>query len=182
MVEPFYAHHGQRPAVQVAPAHALADLDKRLEGWERRIEVDVLVADRAAVAASADTAGIAIQDHWDPTWLSAWARAEGRDDVDVHARAVFPRIRHATAFAMSPDGAGVGLAVAGEGWAGIFSMATHPDSRGRGVGAQTLAALAAWSPAERLFLQVEPGNAAAQRLYERAGFTHSHAYHYRMGC
>jgi ribosomal protein S18 acetylase RimI-like enzyme len=45
-----------------------------------------------------------------------------------------------------------------------------------------LAALAGWAAkqgAERMYLQVEPDNAAAWRLYERAGFTELCRYHYR---
>ena len=76
----------------------------------------------------------------------------------------------------------VGRAVADTGWAGVFGMATLPAARGRGAGRQVLAALARWAAdqrAERMYLQVEPDNRAAWRLYERAGFTELCRYHYR---
>jgi ribosomal protein S18 acetylase RimI-like enzyme len=75
-----------------------------------------------------------------------------------------------------------GRAVAEAGWAGVFGMATLPAARGRGAARAVLAALAGWAAkqgAERMYLQVEPDNAAAWRLYERAGFTELCRYHYR---
>ncbi|WP_373315482.1 GNAT family N-acetyltransferase [Planosporangium mesophilum] len=76
----------------------------------------------------------------------------------------------------------VGRAVAETGWAGVFGMATLPDARGRGAARGVLAALARWAAengAGRMYLQVEDDNAAARRLYERAGFAELCRYHYR---
>ena len=182
VVEAFAERHGVRRVIQVAPGEAYAELDSELaaRGWERRIEVDVLAAAAAEVAASADGGGVEVRERPDAEWLAAWEAAEGRDDVAAHAEPVFPRLVDRSGYALAPGGAAVGLCVAGAGWGAIFSMATRPELRGRGLGAQVLAALAAWAPAERLFLQVDPGNAPAQRLYARAGFTRSHGFHFRL--
>lgn len=54
-----------------------------------------------------------------------------------------------------------------------------PDARGRGVGAALLAAAEAHARrvgAVRLVLQTAPGNAAAQRLYRRAGWTRDDSF------
>lgn len=56
----------------------------------------------------------------------------------------------------------------------LYSIAVDPEFRGRGVGESLLseaATVAAAGGAGRLRLELRPSNAAAQRLYERAGFT-----------
>lgn len=56
----------------------------------------------------------------------------------------------------------------------LLTIAVGRKWRGRGVGAALMAALiedlSLGSPARRLFLEVEEGNAAALRLYRRFGF------------
>jgi GNAT superfamily N-acetyltransferase len=86
-----------------------------------------------------------------------------------------------------PAGGGEAVAVArlsyGGGWAGITSVAVAPGRRRSGLGtAITLGccALARAAGAGRVFLQVETGNDAAIRMYERCGLRRSHRYHYRI--
>ena len=58
---------------------------------------------------------------------------------------------------------------------------TLPSHRGRWLAARVLAGLADAATArtlERVFLQVEEGNAPAIALYGRAGFTTAWRYHY----
>ena len=74
-----------------------------------------------------------------------------------------------------------GTAALSQGWASIHGMRTVPHCRGRGLAARILAGLADTALAhgtERVFLQVEEGNAAALALYRRAGFTTAWRYHY----
>jgi len=74
------------------------------------------------------------------------------------------------------------LAVAA-GWAGLTAVEVDPRYRRRGLAAALtarLAAMAVGRGAASLFLQVEDGNDAARRLYERAGFADHHGYHYRV--
>jgi ribosomal protein S18 acetylase RimI-like enzyme len=76
----------------------------------------------------------------------------------------------------------VGLAVCERGWAGLFCVATAASARRRGIASHVVHALTTWAVehgARRLYLQVDSTNAAAHALYERAGFTRSHGYHYR---
>lgn len=57
--------------------------------------------------------------------------------------------------------------------AGMRMLAVAPDAQGRGVGASLVAACVARATASgkaRLLLHTTPTMAAAQRLYERAGF------------
>lgn len=56
----------------------------------------------------------------------------------------------------------------------LYSLAVDPDFRGRGIADSLLGAAgaaAAERGADRLRLEFRPSNLAAQRLYERAGFT-----------
>lgn len=67
-------------------------------------------------------------------------------------------------------------------WLGLSCLWTHPDHRGRGVGSAVIAALmqhARDGGCERVYLQVEQGNADAIRLYRRLGFGRHHGYKYR---
>jgi ribosomal protein S18 acetylase RimI-like enzyme len=79
---------------------------------------------------------------------------------------------------------GVGMVVVERGWAWVFSMATRPEDRRRGVATAVLQHAAAWGAADqgprRLYLQVEQDNLPALRLYQRLGFQPSHHYHYRV--
>jgi GNAT superfamily N-acetyltransferase len=119
-----------------------------------------------------------------------WFELSGRqgrfrgEDVLVY-RALLERLAGRATFALvRVDGraAAVGLGVLAPPWAGVFSMLTLPDQRGRRLGEAVLAAIARWAQgrgARRLFLQVESDNASARRLYARAGFVPRYAYHYR---
>jgi GNAT superfamily N-acetyltransferase len=95
------------------------------------------------------------------------------------------RVRGRAGFALVRAGGepvAVGLTVAAPPWAGVFSMLTLPAQRGRRLGEAVLVAIARWAQeraASRLYLQVESDNAAARRLYARAGFVPRYAYHYR---
>lgn len=88
--------------------------------------------------------------------------------------------------ATDPDGrvisAGLGVHDPGRGLVGIFSLATLPDARGRGAGGWVLATLlarAARAGAAGCYLQVDVRNEPARRIYQRAGFSEHHTYHYR---
>jgi ribosomal protein S18 acetylase RimI-like enzyme len=71
----------------------------------------------------------------------------------------------------------------GGGWAGITAVEVSRERRRQGLGTaitRAVCAQAARRGAQRVFLQVEIDNAAAQAMYQRCGFTYSHRYHYRV--
>lgn len=127
-----------------------------------------------------------VDDHVTRDWFTGWCAVHG-DGTDPWSEwDLLARVDRPSAYACALVGdavAGVGRAVADAGWAGVFGMATLPHARGMGVARSVLAALARWArahAADRLYLQVDGGNAPARRLYERAGFTQLCAYHYRV--
>ncbi len=77
---------------------------------------------------------------------------------------------------------GSGTVMLEEGWAGVFSMATAAQARGRGIAGALLAALLTWGwerGAQRAYLQVDDDNIRALSLYRRFGFVTAYTYHYR---
>ena len=70
-----------------------------------------------------------------------------------------------------------------DGWGGLTAIEVDPACRRTGLGTAVTAGLAAQAAArgaERIFLQVEEGNAVARALYVRCGFAGRHRYHYRI--
>jgi ribosomal protein S18 acetylase RimI-like enzyme len=76
---------------------------------------------------------------------------------------------------------GVGTVMLEDGIAGIFSMATAPDLRGRGIASALVARLLAWAwerGARHAYLQVDAENRPAIAVYRKFGFVTGYAYHY----
>lgn len=76
---------------------------------------------------------------------------------------------------------GVGTAMLEDGIAGIFSMATAPGMRKRGIASALVARLLAWAwerGAHHAYLQVDAANDPALAVYRRFGFATSYTYHY----
>lgn len=133
---------------------------------------------------------------WDMLFESAFttdeARAAWRSDPQPPPELMkyldgWGRLGDAGVIAQDEDGASVGAA-----WYRLFgveergdgimaepnvpelAIAVEPEHRGRRIGEDLLAALAAHARADRfehLLLSVDPANTRAVRLYERVGFT-----------
>jgi N-acetylglutamate synthase len=76
---------------------------------------------------------------------------------------------------------GVGTIVLEDRLAGVYSMATAPDMRGRGVASMLLASLLTWAwehGAAHAYLQVDANNHPALGVYRNFGFTTAYTYHY----
>jgi GNAT superfamily N-acetyltransferase len=191
-VETFYAAAGLPSTIQVSPAERQPALDAALavRGYRREAPTLVLTAPLSAVAtdqpAERPVPPVVIDDTASSAWLAAYQALNGPADTSAVAERVLARVPSPAAFArLAADGedAAIGLFVADGEWAGLFCMATDPRHRRRGLARAVLAAGARWAAARgcaRLYLQVEQDNIAARHLYARAGFTHSHSYHYRV--
>jgi RimJ/RimL family protein N-acetyltransferase len=185
--EEFYARRGAVARFQIAPGACPEGLDALLagRGYRRRSPVSLRVAATEEVLArtSPRTPRVRVDDRPSPEWFEVWHAVNGgggRSERDLLAR-----VRRPSAYACAmagPEAVAVGRAVADDGWAGVFGMATLPWARGRGAARGVLAALARWAAAQgarRMYLQVEADNAPALRVYERAGFAERCGYHYR---
>jgi len=66
---------------------------------------------------------------------------------------------------------------------GLYDVHTQPQARGQGLAGmlcERLLSLAAEEGARVAYLQVDAGNSAARRIYQRLGFADGYAYHYRL--
>ena len=187
--EEFYAGHGTGARFQISPGAGPPGLDDALAGRGYRVEspMSLQVAATAHLVdrLPADGSRVRIDDRPTDGWFAAWLAVHGTGGDPGPDRDMLHRVRPPSGYASVRSAAGVvavGRAVAEAGWAGVFGMATRPEARGRGAAREVLSALARWAAdhgAGHLYLQVEPDNTAAWRLYERAGFTELCRYHYR---
>ncbi|RYY82866.1 MAG: GNAT family N-acetyltransferase, partial [Comamonadaceae bacterium] len=111
----------------------------------------------------------------DEPWAALFL-GEGFDPVDganrVRALSRAPDSRYASVREGGRTLA-CGTVALGHGWASVHGMRTHAAHRGRGLAGRVLAGIGQAALAEgfeRVFLQVEEHNLAAQALYGRAGF------------
>ncbi|WP_254715578.1 GNAT family N-acetyltransferase [Actinomadura sp. NAK00032] len=182
--EEFYAVHEAVPRFQITPGVCPDGLDALLDGrgYRRHSPVSVRGAATARVLGLERTLKIRVDERPTRAWFDTWqaVNGESRAEWEMLARVDLPSV-YVSAL-VGDDTVAVGRAVADGGWAGVFSMATLPEARGKGAARNVLSALAGWADAnnaDRMYLQVECGNEAAARLYERAGFAEMCVYHYR---
>jgi len=77
---------------------------------------------------------------------------------------------------------GTGTVMIEDGLAGVFTMGTMPDVRGRGIATGILAMMLGWAwehGATHAYLQVSADNDRAISVYRRFGFADAYTYHYR---
>ena len=119
----------------------------------------------------------------DAAWTALFL-GEGFDPVDGASRVKSLSRSASNVYASVRD---AGKTVAGgaasfsHGWASVHGMRTAQSHRGQGLAGRVLAGLAQAAlqcGLERVFLQVEANNPAAQALYKRAGFTTVWVYEY----
>ena len=184
-IEARYLARGLPPAFRLATEPCFEGLRRDLLGRGYRTERPALVQVGTTQAMlevtdqpPADT---------DPAPDAAWAAlflGEGFDPVDGASRVKALSRAHGTRFASVREGDGTVAAGAGafsHGWASVHGMRTNAAFRRRGFAGRVLAGLARAAQQQglaRTFLQVEEGNAAAEALYRRAGFSTVWSYEY----
>ncbi len=147
----------------------------------RPTHVQIAATDAVLAVANGSTATLA--ETPDEAWAALFL-GEGFDPVDGASRVTSLSRATGTLFAGLREGGrtlAAGAAAFSHGWASVHGMRTECSSRGRGFAGQILRAIAEQARRrglERIFLQVEQGNEAAQALYRRAGFQTVWRYEY----
>lgn len=184
-IETLYAERGLPAAYRVADVSGLAAVHTELarRGYQAQQPTLVQVGSVQAMRALCHDLPARVSASPEPAWSSVYL-AEGFDPVDgAHRVRALSRSPHIVYACVEEDGQSVaaGTAAFSQGWCSIHGMRTLPAQRGRGLAARVLAGLADAATdraLERVFLQVEEGNASALALYGRAGFTTAWRYHY----
>jgi N-acetylglutamate synthase len=77
---------------------------------------------------------------------------------------------------------GTGTVMLEDGLAGVFTMGTAAEARGRGIASAILASMLRWAwehGAAHAYLQVDAENHPAIAVYRKFGFSDAYTYHYR---
>jgi ribosomal protein S18 acetylase RimI-like enzyme len=184
-IEAYYAERGFPAVFRVATAPCFEALHRELRerGYSAHkltlVQVGTVQHMRqVSVQPPADCA-----DAPDTAWTALFL-GEGFDPVDGASRVKTLSRARDSVYAGIREGAAVlagGAAAFGHGWVSVHGMRTAAGHRGQGLAGRVLAGLAdaaARRGMERVFLQVEAANTAAQALYRRAGFTTAWRYEY----
>jgi len=166
-----------------------SELDRFLagQGWTVRPgTVTVMTARAEAVARRSPAAPVPVHVAAEPddAWLARY-HFMGQPDLPPSGRQLLVSAPWQAFGSVWADGQAVaiGRIAVAAGWAGLTAIEVDPRYRRRGLATALtarLATLAVARGAAGLFLQVEDGNDAAHRLYQRAGFADHHGYHYRV--
>ncbi|MEM7031390.1 MAG: GNAT family N-acetyltransferase [Chloroflexota bacterium] len=190
-VEDFYQQRGCPPRYQICPAAQPANLDEILadRGYVADARTAVQIAPISTVLAHTQenfSNQVTVRELFDERWFQAYCEAEDVGDHEASGRRqILARIAPQVGYALltlEGQPAAMGLAVVERGWVGIFSMATQPAFRRRGLATSVIRALAIWGQekqATQFYLQVMESNTVAQTLYQKLGFETLYHYHYR---
>jgi ribosomal protein S18 acetylase RimI-like enzyme len=188
VAEDFYRRRNIPCRFQLNQASAPADLDATLaeRGYMASAPTFVQVAPLEVLLGGAPGSAT-VSEQFDEDWLAAYVAGEGEtNSVKIGVRReMLQRVGPQAGFAAaSVDGAlaAVAFGVVERGWLGIFSVATVPSYRRRGLARHTLGELARWAQrygAAQCYLQVFSTNAPAVALYAGLDFRTMYEYWYR---
>jgi len=184
-IEQRYAARGRPARFRIADDARLEPLRAALErhGYRAAQPTLVEIGSAAALRQRIPAPPASLERVPDDAWASVYT-GEGFDPVDGACRVrALSRARDAVFARVQVDGAtaAVGVGAFGFGWASVHGMRTAPAFRRRGLARSVLVALAGAAlerGIDRLFLQVEEGNAPGRALYDLAGFHIAWRYRY----
>jgi GNAT superfamily N-acetyltransferase len=183
--ERFYRRAGQPAVFRLTPL-APPDADGALAaaGYDLRDPSRVMIA---PLSDAPRPWHVELAAQADAEWLAGVTSANATPPQfrTAHA-AIVGAIRQPAAFATVREGGrsvGFGMAVAEQGYVGLFDLIVVPGRRGEGHGRALCQALLGWGRtrgAMRAYLQVQADNSTALTLYAALGFEPGYAYHYRV--
>jgi ribosomal protein S18 acetylase RimI-like enzyme len=184
-IESRYAARGLPALFRIAEVAGLeaTRIELARRGYRNDKPTLVQVADARGAAAAFTGALAEVASFADDDWASVFL-GEGFDPVEGASRVQTLRRANGSLFARVRDDektVAAGVLSLAHGWASLHGMRTAQSHRGRGLATRvvsTLARIALDKGLERMVLQVEAGNATAQRLYARCGFTTTWTYGY----
>ena len=184
-IEARYHAHGLPPAFRLPDAPCFDAMREALahRGYGACKATVTQIGHAQAMGKLAAGAPAALDAAPDAGWESVFL-GPGFDPVDGASRVRALSRASGTLFASVRENGrtvAAGAIAFGHGWASVHGMRTEQAARGRGLAGRVLAGLAQAALArgvERVFLQVEAGNAAALSLYRRAGFSPAWRYAY----
>jgi len=186
--ERIYAERGLPALFRITPFLVPPDLEAELSarGYESFEETRVQLAALDRPPDPQPVAGVEIVTPSPSAFADAVSdlqqtSAEQRDAF-LERIAYTPLTTRAMTAVMDGRAVGTGTVMLEDGLAGVFTMGTAADVRGRGIASGLLAALLAWGwehGATHAYLQVSADNHRAISLYRRFGFVDAYSYHYR---
>ncbi|MGG4143225.1 GNAT family N-acetyltransferase [Paenibacillus algorifonticola] len=187
--EAFYTARGLDTTYKITPFSQPPELDETL-GLRGYDKIDPVYVKTAALAQMREPVGgldVRIDTFLSEAWLEAYmSMAKHTDDERETLRNMFASPPFQTAFAvLYVEGvpAACGIGVMERGYIGLYAVVTSPDFRRRGFGEQLLLHILQWGKengAEHSYLLVTHANDAANRLYDKLGFTLQYNYWYRV--
>jgi N-acetylglutamate synthase len=157
---------------------------RTLELGGRTLAGAVTRADRARDGSK--EASVSIESVISPAWIGGfcscsklWAK---RELLGRMLGNLLPEVAAASARSEAEGIIACGYGAIERGWVGCFDIVVKEEWRGRGFGEAIMGAIlgeAARRGAERAYLQVVSGNAPAEALYDKLGFSEAYRYWYR---
>ncbi|MFD0586697.1 GNAT family N-acetyltransferase [Paenibacillus sp. GCM10027627] len=185
--EQLYREQGQATVFKLTPFVQPNGLDERLAdmGYEKIDHTLVKTASLADLQCPGFD-NIVLSTELTPLWLDAIQTLQKLSERQKEAtRKMYDSLPLKKAFAVLMDGeeaAACGIVTLEQGWAGLYDIVTSESKRGRGYGEQLTRRLLYWAKeqgVEQSYLLVVKNNEAANRLYDKFGFTHLYDYWYR---